>query len=129
MYVLVDIGDGRVKETFVRETAVGKGRSEPLSYAEALIQQHTDIDATMNKLRKQLAACSIRHRGGEKAEGDIVTIFATKLSHYIDAQALKGSRARYRDVVFDAARAKELLQIQELQRKHIEQQKRETFQT
>ncbi len=98
-YVFVDLGDSTVLKTYVEIDNVGPAEMpEPTSYAEALLQQHIDIEATMNTLARQLATCSIQDGN---TQGEISLIFTKKLHDAIIKQEKKGPKARYRIVDFD----------------------------
>jgi hypothetical protein len=97
-YVLIDLGDNKVLKTHVQRDNVIIGEvEEPASYATALLQQHTDIEATMHKLVRQLATCSI---GDGNTATEICRIFVNKLHDAIKKQDNKGPKARYRYVHF-----------------------------
>jgi hypothetical protein len=98
LYVFVDLGDSTVKKTYVQVENIGAAAmEEPDSYAIALLQQHTDIEATMNMLVRQLATCSIQDGSTQVA---LTLIFTEKLHQAIVKQDKKGSKARYRCVDF-----------------------------
>jgi hypothetical protein len=98
-YVLVDNGDGTVLKTYAEIDNIGPAElEEPTSYATALLQQHIDIEATMNTLARQLATCSIQDGN---TQGEISLIFTKKLHDAIIKQEKKGPKARYRIVDFD----------------------------
>jgi hypothetical protein len=90
-YVLIDLGDNKVLKTHVQIDNVTIGEvEEPASYAVALLQQHTNIEATMHKLVRQLATCSI---GDGNTSTEICSIFVDKLHDAIKKQDNKGSKA------------------------------------
>jgi hypothetical protein len=98
-YVFVDLGDNKVLKTHVHLDSIGNAEvEEPKSYAAALLQQHIDIEATMSKLVRQLATCSI---GDGDTPYQISKIFVEKLHDAIRKQENKGSKARYRYVHYD----------------------------
>jgi len=98
-YVLVDVGNGKVKKTIVSNEFVGEWLDQdPTSYAEAILKQHTDIDAMMNSLSAKLAQCHIQQ---DKDQEDLCLIFAEKLALAVHTQVLRGSKARFRYVRFE----------------------------
>ena len=98
-YVFVDLGDSTVKKTYVQIDSFEAAEMQmPSSYAEALLQQHVDIEVAMNKLVNQLATCSIQVGiSGVK----LCHIFEKKLNNAMIKQDKKGSKARYRCVEFE----------------------------
>jgi hypothetical protein len=98
-YVFVDLGDSTVLKTYVEIDNVGPAEMpEPTSYAEALLQQHIDIEVAMTKLANQLATCSIQD-GASQVE--LCRVFSRKLYDAVVKQDKKGRKARYRCVDFD----------------------------
>jgi hypothetical protein len=78
-----------------KATRVGKAsvrllseETNPVSLEEAVLQQHPDIEATMNKLVALFAQCGIQ---GESTE--VPRILSQKLVVASVAQAMKGSKA------------------------------------
>jgi hypothetical protein len=97
VYVLVDLGtNDAVKKTYVNIEYVDGRAGEPTSYMEALMQQHLNIETTMNDLCKKLARFDIRTR---KAE--LLQEFATRLDTAVDRQEAMGRHANWKRVVFD----------------------------
>ncbi len=91
-YVLVDMGDSTVLKTYAQIDNIGPAElEEPTLYAAALLQQHIDIEATMNMLARQLATCSL----DGNTQGEISLIFTQKLHEAIIKQERKGPKARY----------------------------------
>jgi hypothetical protein len=60
-YVLVDLGDSTMLKTYVQIDNIEQAEMPmTTSYAEALLQQHINIEVAMNKLANQLPTCSIQ---------------------------------------------------------------------
>jgi hypothetical protein len=93
-YVIVTMGEnGEEKNTRVRKASVIAVADErvPVSYEEAVLQQHSDIDVAMNKLVASLAECGIQ--GGST---EITRILSAKLIAACVAQQMRGSKATWR---------------------------------
>jgi hypothetical protein len=98
VYVLVDLGtNDAVKKTFVNIEYVEQRAGEPTSYIEALMQQHSDVEISMNDLCKKLARFDIC--GTRKAA--ILQKFATRLDTAINRQEAMGRHANWKRVDFD----------------------------
>jgi hypothetical protein len=98
-YVFVDLGDSTVLKTYVQiDNCESAEMPMPTSYAEALLQQHVDIEVAMNKLANQLATCSIQEG---TTQVQLCKIFAEKLYTAMIKQEKKGSKGRYRCVEFE----------------------------
>jgi hypothetical protein len=88
--------DGRTrnKTTSVMKEHVGsKDLQLPGSRAEAIMQQHSDIEQMMVKLARQLAKCELNPRSNS-----IQQIFAKKLQDATARQTAMGSKATYKRV-------------------------------
>ena len=101
MYVIVDQGGGQEYDTRVLTTSIGRPRTKPTTYAEAVIQQHPDIEKMMDKLCRELAKCKLspKDRGLE-------TVLLEKMTDSATAQASFGHKAVYRTVHFDEKEGK-----------------------
>lgn len=65
IYVIVDLGS-RFKETYVRPTSIAKPQGRSQNWAEALVDQHPDIDGMIDKLCKEIGRCTV----GDRLETD-----------------------------------------------------------
>jgi hypothetical protein len=65
----------------------------PMSYAEAIMQQHLKIDQMMDKLCRQLAKCEL-----STTDASIHTLFATKLQAAVAKQVALGGDAEWKRV-------------------------------
>jgi L-lactate utilization protein LutC len=88
----------KVFQSSVKEVGV---RKNPESYEEALLDQHLDIEALIEKLAKELARCEITGKGGSADE--IVSALKKKITKAHYNQSLLGHDARWRKVKFRRA--------------------------
>jgi hypothetical protein len=85
------------KATTVRTESVRvKAQPAPNSRAEAIMQQHPEIEQTMEKLARQLAKCDL-----SPLSTSILQIFATKLQEESARQIAMGNRATWKRVQYD----------------------------
>jgi hypothetical protein len=82
-----------VHENYMLITEVKK----PTTYEEAVMAEHSDIDALMRQLVKKLAECENIGAVGE-AGNNVAGIFLDRLGKAIAAQNNKGEKARWRRV-------------------------------
>ena len=86
------------KTTTVRKTSVSSmAQPAPQSRAEAIMQQHLEIEQTMEKLACQLAKCELNPRSAS-----IHQIFATKLQAATARQIAMGNRATWKKVQYES---------------------------
>jgi hypothetical protein len=78
-----------VRKSSVRSAAI----QPPMSYAEAIMQQHLKIDQMMDKLCRQLAKCEM-----STTDDSIHTLFATKLQAAVAKQVALGGDAKWKRV-------------------------------
>lgn len=78
-----------VRKSSVRPAAI----QPPLSYAEAIMQQHPKIDQMMDKLCRQLAKCEM-----STTDNSIHTVFAIKLHLAVAKQVALGGDAEWKRV-------------------------------
>jgi hypothetical protein len=91
-------GDGRsIKHTKVKKSSISQKDREPTTYAEAVIQQHPDIDATLDKLCLDLAMCNIH-----KDEKGIMELVHQRLGKATDEHNKLGYKKKIREVNFDS---------------------------
>jgi hypothetical protein len=95
IYVIVDIGGGVEHETRVHQDSIGRPRQQPVLYADALLQQHPDIESAMEKLCRELAKCGIENNTKEVAK-----IISNKLCAAVVRQGQMGHKAVYRRVTY-----------------------------
>jgi hypothetical protein len=101
LYVIVDLGRGKMKRTWVKKSSVKPAiRSRPTSYSEAVLQQCPDLEEKLEKLCAELAMCKI-----EKDPIGIEKIISDKLNEACQMQAGKKSRALYRTINYQDADA------------------------
>jgi hypothetical protein len=95
-YVIVSMANNKIKRTRVNKESVAAPRDEmaPSSYAEALLQQHPDLEEKMDILCRELAKCKI-----QKDAAGIYKILNRKIEEAIKRQSKK-SKAVYREVIF-----------------------------
>jgi hypothetical protein len=55
IYVLVDLGNDRLKKTYVTLINVAEILTPPTTWTEALLGQHTDVDAVLEDMCRRLA--------------------------------------------------------------------------
>jgi hypothetical protein len=95
------------KTTVVRKTSVSsKAQPAPQSRAEAIMQQHPEIEQTMEKLARQLAKCELSTRSAS-----ILHIFATKLQDATARQIAMGNRATWKRVQYNSGEASDSLEL------------------
>jgi len=58
-YVIIELEDGVLKGTRLSKTNVGAPWQPPTNYVEAALQQHLQIDETLDKLCMLLAKCNL----------------------------------------------------------------------
>jgi hypothetical protein len=85
------------KTTTVRKESVRpKDQTAPRSRAEAIMQQHPDIEQTMEKLARQLAKCELNPRSTS-----IQQMFATALQDATARQIAMGNTATWKRVRYN----------------------------
>ena len=95
--VIVDIDkNGTIKTTKVAKSSIRRANNKPSNYAEACFYEHHDIDMLMTKLCAKLAECRVVNNDID----ELKYIFSKKMGDAIYAQDKKGSKARFRDVLF-----------------------------
>lgn len=94
VYVIVFLDDGTEKATKVRKTSVRPSFKAPATYEEAIIQQHSDIEAQMIRLASMFATCKI------KDDDEVIRLFREELNKAKTEQFMKGKRARWRHTNF-----------------------------
>lgn len=94
-YVIVTLEDGNEKSTLVRRTSVvdGINNEQETVYERAVLKQHPDIEAVMEKLAKMLAECDVSDTSGE-----IQKIMTPKLTSARATQQMHGHKANWRNV-------------------------------
>jgi hypothetical protein len=84
------------RATTVRKTSVRpRAQAAPQSRAEAIMQQHLEIEGTMEKLARQLAQCELSPRSLA-----LKKIFDTKLLDATAHQIALGSKANWKRVKY-----------------------------
>jgi hypothetical protein len=97
IWVYVDNWKGRhTKHTKVKKSSIAQVHVEATSYAEAVIQQHPDIESTLDKLCLDLAMCGIH----KDAKG-IMELIHKRLEKATVEHSQLGYKKRYRHVDFD----------------------------
>ena len=96
MCVIVDLGGGQELDTRVLTTSIGKPRTTPKSFAEAVVQQHPDIEEMMDKLCREIAKCGL-----SPTDPALETILSKKLTEAALLQNSAGHKARCRVVHYD----------------------------
>ena len=86
--------------TVRKESVKSKVQPAPKSRAEAIMQQHPEIEQAMEKLARQLAKCELRPRSTA-----IQNIFATKLQDATARQIAMGNRATWKRVQYNSGGA------------------------
>jgi hypothetical protein len=67
LYVIVDLGDGVIRRTFVKKTSAKPAvQPNPASYSEAVLQECPDVEEKLDKLCLELALASKRKRKHNK---------------------------------------------------------------
>ena len=79
------------KAATVRRSSVRSAIQPPMSYAEAIMQQHLKIDQMMDKLCRQLAKCEM-----SATDPSIHTLFASKLQAAVAKQVALGGDAEWK---------------------------------
>ena len=93
-YIIVKFEDGNEQPAHqVWKTSVRFLLQEPVSYEEALIKQHPDIEKLMEKLARDLVICGIEDNSDE-----LKTIFSEKINAAVTAQASLVNKATWRNV-------------------------------
>jgi hypothetical protein len=115
LYVIVDLGTNLVKRTWVKKISARPAiQPSPTSFSEAVLQQCPELEEKLEKLCAELAMCKI-----EKDPNGIITVIHRKLSEACQAQASKGSRALYRDIIYHKVEADEGMSETKSQRAKI----------
>ena len=97
VYVIVELPSGSEKDTRVNKENIAVGQEkEPMSYEEACLQQHPQVEKDLKKLVKQLAMCGIG------PHPQIAKIFMDALEKAVTAQQKKGGKAMYYHTDFKA---------------------------
>ena len=86
----------KVKQSSVRDVSARKNAE---SYEEALLEQHPDIEALMEKLARELARCEITGKG--ESANEILSLVKKKIQKAYNNQSLLGQKARWRKVKWD----------------------------
>ena len=96
--VIVCLDNTTNKTTIVRKEHVRSVQStgSESTFGQAVLNQHSDVEAMMENLVRSLAQCDVATDSAE-----VVKIFSDKLSDAIRAQMAKGSKARWRSTHFD----------------------------
>ncbi len=97
VYVIVDLGNGKTKETRVSKENVASPHTAPASYEEAVLQQIPEIEALMDKLARELAKCHVEVKD---SSAPILEIMGLKIRDAMAKQVRKGSKATWRMVKF-----------------------------
>jgi hypothetical protein len=96
IYVLVDLGNDRVKKTYVSLINVAEILPPPTTWTEALLDQHTDVDAALEDLCRKLAKFDLYPERREQLNAKI----AERLAGAISRQLNLGSGATWKRVVY-----------------------------
>lgn len=91
--IVADDGNGE-KFTRVKKSSFRSHFQDPISYEEAALQQHFDMEQTMIKLAQMFVECGI------KDNSEATELFAAELNTAAILQLQQGSKARWRDVTF-----------------------------
>ena len=94
-FVIVLLDDGTEKQTWVKKNSYRKRHSDPASYEEAALQQHSDMELTMIKLAEMFAEI------GTSNFQEVVRLFYIELEIAYKNQKELGNKARFRNVEFD----------------------------
>jgi hypothetical protein len=99
VYVIVDLGNRRLKRTRVNKSSVKPldSATRPSTYAEAVMQQCPDVEEKLDQLCGLLAKCKI-----EKDPHGLFNVLTAKLDEATRKQKAKPS-SLYRDINFPAA--------------------------
>lgn len=87
-------GDDGERCTRVQKSSFRPEFQDPISFEEAALQQHFDMEQTMIKLAQMFVECGIRDNR------EATELFAAELNIAATLQLQKGSSARWRDVTF-----------------------------
>jgi hypothetical protein len=104
VYVIVDMGDEKTKETIVNRESIAAPYTQPGTFEEAALQQHPDIESMMDKLVRQLAKCNVGST--DVSVQTIASTFFNKMVKARTKQVELGKKATWRDVTWDATDTK-----------------------
>lgn len=96
VYVLVDLGNDRLKKTYVDLANVAEILPPPTTWTEALFEQHTDVDAALEDLCRKLAKFDLYPERREELNAKI----SQRLAEAVARQVNLGSAATWKRVVF-----------------------------
>jgi hypothetical protein len=71
VYVFIQLEDGRWKRTHVLPTSLARPRTPPTNWAEALVDQHPDIDGLIDNMCQEISHCTL----GDRLESNIEPLF------------------------------------------------------
>ena len=94
-YIIVNMGSGLEKHTWVAPSSILKPIANPSNYAEAMLSQCPKIDKMVNKLVREIAKCTIWNDLVKNPE-PLYMIVHQRLQEAIDEQVSKGSDATWR---------------------------------
>jgi hypothetical protein len=95
--------------TVRKESVKSKVQPAPKSRAEAIMQQHPEIEQAMEKLARQLAKCELRPRSTS-----IQKKIATKLQDATTRQIAMGNRATWKRVQYNSGDASDSMSTIEM---------------
>jgi hypothetical protein len=96
IYVLVDLGNDRLKKTFVALINVAEILQPPTTWTEALLDQHTYVDAALEDLCRRLAKLDLYPERREQLSAKI----AQRLAGAIARRLNLGSGTTWKRVIF-----------------------------
>ena len=96
-YVLVDLGHNCVKKSYVDISSIAPPHTDPTSFAEALLQQHPQVEKAVNDLCKMLAHFEI---DSESRKSEVHQTFVSKLEDAINNQRRMGTKANWKKVEY-----------------------------
>lgn len=101
VYVLVDLGNNRLKATFVKPSSISKRRAHsPSNYAEAMLDQQPDIEGLIEQLCFEIARCNI-HDDFHEAPQHLYDAIHIRMTEAIEEQAALGYNATWRLVDYE----------------------------
>ena len=91
--VIVELGEGKEKETRVRKGNVGPPPSEPKNRVDAALQQHMEINKALNHVCNLLAKCNLTGH-----EEELQEVFVQRMEGAFGRQLAEGKKATWYEV-------------------------------
>jgi hypothetical protein len=102
VYVFIQLETGEWKRTHVLPTSLARPRTPPTNWAEALVDQHPDIDGLIGNMFQEISRCTL----GDRLETNIEPLFLLMnermKEHYLLSRRRRGHHNIRRVVTLDA---------------------------